>query len=79
MPEEKLLLNNGTLESDEETTQLCPAQYDPEWPGVLEQSFSLLKVQEGPRRFVKTLIFGPHIQSCLFTGSGMGSVILYFS
>lgn len=50
MPEEKLLFNNGTLESDEETKQLCPAQYDTEWLGVLEQNFSHLSVQEGPKK-----------------------------
>lgn len=54
MPQEKLLFNNGTLESDEETIQLCPAQEDTEWPGVLKHSFSQLSVQEGPRGLVKT-------------------------
>lgn len=76
MPEEKLLFDNGTLESDEETTPLCPAQRDTEWPGVLEHSLSHLSVQEGSRRLVKTHIPGPYLQSFLFTSSGMGPVIL---
>lgn len=49
MPKEKLLFDNGTLESDEETIWLCPAQSNTELPGGLEQRFSHLSIQEGTR------------------------------